>query len=61
MGCPASGHYAATKFAIEGLSESLAREVEPLGIRVLLGEPGPFRTDWAGRSLKQSSCSYCRL
>jgi len=39
---------------VEGLSQSLAREVEPLGIRVLLVEPGPFRTDWAGRSLKQS-------
>lgn len=55
MGFPASGYYAATKFAVEGLSESLAQEVEPLGIRVLLVEPGPFRTDWAGRSLKQST------
>jgi NAD(P)-dependent dehydrogenase (short-subunit alcohol dehydrogenase family) len=40
------------KFAVEGLSESLAQEVAPLGIRVLLVEPGPFRTDWAGRSLR---------
>jgi NAD(P)-dependent dehydrogenase (short-subunit alcohol dehydrogenase family) len=55
MGFPGSGYYAATKFAVEGLSESLAREVEPLGIHVLLVEPGPFRTDWAGRSLQQSS------
>jgi NAD(P)-dependent dehydrogenase (short-subunit alcohol dehydrogenase family) len=55
VGFPGSGYYAATKFAVEGLSQSLAREVEPLGIRVLLVEPGPFRTDWAGRSLKQSS------
>ena len=54
IGFPGSGYYAATKFAVEGLSESLAKEVEPLGIRVLLVEPGPFRTDWAGRSLKQS-------
>jgi NAD(P)-dependent dehydrogenase (short-subunit alcohol dehydrogenase family) len=54
IGFPGSGYYAATKFAVEGLSESLAREVEPLGIHVLLVEPGPFRTDWAGRSLKQS-------
>jgi NAD(P)-dependent dehydrogenase (short-subunit alcohol dehydrogenase family) len=54
MGFVGSGYYAATKFAVEGLSESLAQEVEPLGIRVLLVEPGPFRTDWAGRSLKQS-------
>jgi NAD(P)-dependent dehydrogenase (short-subunit alcohol dehydrogenase family) len=42
---------------VEGLSESLAQEVEPLGIHVLLVEPGPFRTDWAGRSLKQSAHS----
>jgi NAD(P)-dependent dehydrogenase (short-subunit alcohol dehydrogenase family) len=54
VGNPGSGYYAATKFAVEGLSESLAQEVAPLGIRVLLVEPGPFRTDWAGRSLRQS-------
>jgi NAD(P)-dependent dehydrogenase (short-subunit alcohol dehydrogenase family) len=54
IGFAGSGYYAASKFAVEGLSESLAREVEPLGIRVLLVEPGPFRTDWAGRSLKQT-------
>ncbi len=55
VGFPGSGYYAATQFAVEGLSESLSKEVEPLGIRVMLVEPGPFRTDWAGRSLKQSS------
>jgi NAD(P)-dependent dehydrogenase (short-subunit alcohol dehydrogenase family) len=55
IGLAGSGYYAATKFAVEGLSEALAEEVEPLGIRVMLVEPGPFRTDWAGRSLKQSS------
>lgn len=54
VGFAGSGYYAATKFAVEGLSESLAQEVEPLGIQVVLVEPGPFRTDWAGRSLKQS-------
>ena len=52
IGFPGSGYYAATKFAVEGLSESLSKEVGPLGIKVLLVEPGPFRTDWAGRSLK---------
>ncbi|MBY6263774.1 oxidoreductase [Azospirillum sp. 412522] len=55
IGFPGSGYYAATKFAVEGLSESLSKEVAPLGIRVLIVEPGPFRTDWAGRSLKQSA------
>jgi NAD(P)-dependent dehydrogenase (short-subunit alcohol dehydrogenase family) len=49
-----SGYYNATKFALEGLSEALAKEVEPLGIRVTLVQPGPFRTDWAGRSLRQT-------
>ena len=37
-----------------GLSEALAKEVAPLGIKVAGVEPGPFRTDWAGRSLKQT-------
>jgi NAD(P)-dependent dehydrogenase (short-subunit alcohol dehydrogenase family) len=55
VGNAASAYYAATKFAVEGLSEGLAKEVAPLGIKVLAVEPGPFRTDWAGRSLKQSA------
>jgi NAD(P)-dependent dehydrogenase (short-subunit alcohol dehydrogenase family) len=52
---PGFGYYNATKFAVGGLSEALATEVAPLGIRVLLVEPGPFRTDWAGRSLRRSA------
>jgi NAD(P)-dependent dehydrogenase (short-subunit alcohol dehydrogenase family) len=52
IGFPGSGYYAATKFAVEGLSESLSKEVAPFGIKVIIVEPGPFRTDWAGRSLK---------
>ncbi len=54
VGFAGTGYYAATKFAVEGLSESLSKEVGPLGIRVTVIEPGPFRTDWAGRSLQRS-------
>ena len=50
----ATGYYHASKYAVEGLSESLAVEVAPLGIHVTLVEPGPFRTDWAGRSIVES-------
>ena len=50
----ATGYYHATKYAVEGLSESLALEVRPLGIDVMVVEPGPFRTNWAGPSIKQS-------
>lgn len=46
--------YSASKFAVEGMSDGLRKELQPLGIRVLLVEPGPFRTDFAGRSLRQS-------
>jgi NAD(P)-dependent dehydrogenase (short-subunit alcohol dehydrogenase family) len=44
------GYYNATKFAVEGLSEALAAELAPLGIHVTIVEPGPFRTDFLGRS-----------
>jgi short-subunit dehydrogenase len=47
---PGMGFYNATKFAVEGLSEALAQEVAPLGIKVTIVEPGPFRTDFLGRS-----------
>jgi len=53
IGYAGSGYYAATKHAVEGLSDALAKEVAPLGIKVTCVEPGPFRTDWAGRSLQQ--------
>ena len=51
---PATGYYHATKYAVEGLSEALWQEVEPLGIKVMLVEPSGFRTDWAGRSANES-------
>jgi NAD(P)-dependent dehydrogenase (short-subunit alcohol dehydrogenase family) len=52
---PGSGYYAATKAALEGLSGSLRKELAPLGIAVVVVEPGGFRTDFAGRSLQQSA------
>jgi NAD(P)-dependent dehydrogenase (short-subunit alcohol dehydrogenase family) len=54
-GMPALGQYNATKFAVEGLSEALRREVEPLGIQVMVVNPSGFRTDWAGRSANEST------
>ncbi len=54
IGFPGSGYYAATKHAVEGFSDALAAEGAPLGIQVTCVAPGPFRTDWAGRSLRQT-------
>jgi len=54
MAQPGSGYYSASKFAVEGLSDALRKEVGPLGIHVMVVEPGGFRTDFAGRSLRQS-------
>ena len=51
----ATGFYHGTKYAVEGISESLATELKPLGIGVLIVEPGPFRTNWAGQPIKQSA------
>ncbi len=47
---PGLGYYHATKYAVNGFSEALKKEVEPLGIKVVLVQPSGFRTDWAGRS-----------
>jgi NAD(P)-dependent dehydrogenase (short-subunit alcohol dehydrogenase family) len=54
IGFPGSGYYAASKHAVEGFSDALAAEGAPLGIKVTCVAPGPFRTDWAGRSLRQT-------
>jgi short-subunit dehydrogenase len=55
MAAPGSGFYSATKFAVEGMSDALRKEVKPLGIGVMVVEPSGFRTDFAGRSLRQSA------
>ena len=51
VGLPGIGIYNATKFAVEGISEALAAEVGPLGIKVTVVEPGPFRTEFLAGSL----------
>lgn len=51
VGTPGFGFYAATKFAVEGYSESLSKEVAHLGIKLTVIEPGGFRSDFAGPSL----------
>jgi NAD(P)-dependent dehydrogenase (short-subunit alcohol dehydrogenase family) len=54
VGLPGIAYYAGSKFALEGISEVLAKEVRHLGIRVTAIAPGSFRTDWAGRSMVRS-------
>ncbi|MGC1548977.1 MAG: oxidoreductase [Rhodanobacter sp.] len=51
VGVPGLAAYQAAKWAVEGFSEVLAKEVAPFGIHVTLVEPGGFRTDWAGSSM----------
>lgn len=53
-----SGIYCSTKFAVEGISEGLYHELKPLGIKVTVVEPGPFRTDFGGRSLNEATAQF---
>jgi NAD(P)-dependent dehydrogenase (short-subunit alcohol dehydrogenase family) len=54
MTMPGLSYYHGSKFALEGISSSLAKEVRSFGIYVTAVEPGMFRTDWAGRSMVRS-------
>jgi NAD(P)-dependent dehydrogenase (short-subunit alcohol dehydrogenase family) len=54
VGGPGNGYYAASKFALEGLSEALHAELKPLGIRVILLEPSGIRTDFHNRSYRRA-------
>ncbi|MGG1948715.1 oxidoreductase [Trinickia sp. NRRL B-1857] len=51
---PGIAYYCGSKFALEGISESLGKEVKPFGIAVTAVAPGSFRTDWAGRSMMRT-------
>lgn len=51
---PGIAFYCGSKFALEGISESLGKEVAPFGIHVTALAPGQFRTDWAGRSMDRT-------
>jgi NAD(P)-dependent dehydrogenase (short-subunit alcohol dehydrogenase family) len=57
MGTAGLGAYHTAKWAVEGFSESLAREVAPLGIKVTIIEPGLFRTDFLGSSMRETPLS----
>ncbi|GAB4067512.1 oxidoreductase [Ancylobacter sonchi] len=54
---PGITYYCGSKFALEGISEALGKEVKPLGIHVTALAPGQFRTDWAGRSMQRTERS----
>jgi len=51
---PGIAYYCASKFALEGISDTLSKELAPFGIHVTAVAPGSFRTDWAGRSMQRT-------
>ena len=55
MANPGTGYYSASKYALEGLMEALAKEVAPFNIHVTSVQPGAFRTDWSGRSMRRTA------
>ena len=55
MANPGTGYYSSSKYALEGLMEALDKELRPLNISVTSVQPGAFRTDWSGRSMKRSN------
>ncbi|MDW3681081.1 oxidoreductase [Cupriavidus sp. CV2] len=57
VGLPGVAYYNGSKFALEGISEALSKEVSGLGIKVTAVAPGSFRTEWAGRSMVRSGRS----
>src|SRR5262249_37425482 len=57
LGLPGIAYYSGSKFALEGISDSLAKEVAGLGVKVTAIAPGSFRTEWAGRSMVRSGRS----
>lgn len=54
---PGIAYYCGSKFALEGISDTLSKELKPFGIAVTAVAPGSFRTDWAGRSMRRSERS----
>ena len=57
MTVPGLAYYCGSKYAVEGIMETVAKEVADFGVHVTITEPGSFRTDWAGRSMVRTERS----